>query len=118
MFGCFCSLIFWYQYLAMDMAYPSRVFQYGVHLFRRLVGKKMENTARLNQHWFHHKRVTNQFWLHLILVLKENNLYNFYVLLFLDCSECYLSFSRKRSYRDLLLSLQKHLYSLYFQDGL
>ena len=54
---------------------------------------------------------------HLVLVLQENNLYNFYILLFLNYSKFYLSFSRKRSYCDLLLSLEKHLYSLYFQDG-
>ena len=41
------------------------------------------------------------------------NLYNFYIL-FLNYSKCYLSFSSKRSYHDLLLSLQKHLCSLLF----
>ena len=76
-----------------------------------------KDTAGLNQNRLHHKQVTSQFWLHLILVLQENNLYNFYILLFLNYSKCYLSFSSKRSYRDLLLSLEKHLCSLYFQGG-
>ena len=105
MFGRVCSLIFCYQYLAMDTAYPSHVFQYRVHVFRRLVVKKMSNTAWINQHRFHHKRVASQFWLYL------DNLYNFYIFLFLNYSECYLFFLSKRSYRDLLLSLQKHLFS-------
>ena len=61
---------------------------------------------RLNQNWLRHKRVTSQFWLHLILVLQGNNLYNFYILSFLDYSKCYLSFWSKWSDRDLLLSLE------------
>ena len=41
MFDRICSLIFWYQYIAMETHYTSHVFQYGVHVFRRLVVEKM-----------------------------------------------------------------------------
>ena len=100
----------------MDKVCASHVFQYGACVWKTNCKEDVKYcTAKSTL--FALKTGDQSILEHLVLVLQENNLYNFYISLFLNYSKFYLSFSRKRSYRDLLLSLEKHLCSLYFQDG-